>query len=326
MERGPTTPRQLARLTEELAEIGLDWSGRESWHALAIEALDYARRPEVFERRVPTFGAIVAPTTDPATWSMGSGLDIELRPIEGPWLKAARLFADGISSWIVLDPAGGHTGAVFDRPAGSERDLVILAEVLGATIVQRHPGGTVRIVGPAGVHRWDEMSWHHEPPLALWIDAMVASCTRVDRGPIVELLLEFALHDLGPNHIGATLVYGADESRADRLEARLPTPLPLRIDHPRDLGPLRHALAQVDGATLFDLDGVMRQIGVRLVPSVAAESGVDGFRGMRHTAARRYSHDEPGALVIVVSESGTVTVLRAGTILGVSPTASPPEG
>ena len=36
---------------------------------------------------------------------------------------------------------------VFDRPAGSERDLVVLAELFDATIVQRHPAVGVRVVG-----------------------------------------------------------------------------------------------------------------------------------------------------------------------------------
>jgi hypothetical protein len=35
--------------------------------------------------------------------------------------------------------------------------------------------------------------------------------------------------------------------------------------------PLRHALAQVDGAAIFDAHGVLHQLGVRLVPSKAAE-------------------------------------------------------
>ena len=39
---------------------------------------------------------------------------------------------------------------------------------------------------------------------------------------------------------------------------------------------------------------------------------------MRHTAARRYSFDDPTATVIVVSEDGPVTVLRDGHILGAS--------
>ena len=63
---------------------------------------------------------------------------------------------------------------------------------------------------------------------------------------------------------------------------------------------------------MFDADGVLRELGVRLVPSAAAEAEVDGYRGMRHTSARRYSYDDPTATVIVVSEDGPVSVLRAG--------------
>ena len=69
---------------------------------------------------------------------------------------------------------------------------------------------------------------------------------------------------------------------------------------------------------MFDADGVLRELGVRLVPSAEAESSVDGLGGMRHTAGRRYSYDDPGATVIVVSEDGPVSVLRAGAVLGSS--------
>ena len=55
---------------------------------------------------------------------------------------------------------------------------------------------------------------------------------------------------------------------------------------------------------------------MRLVPSPEAESEVDGLRGMRHTSGRRYSFDDPGATVVVVSEDGPVTVLRAGDVIG----------
>ena len=106
---------------------------------------------------------------------------------------------------------------------------------------------------------------------------------------------------------------------------RLALPPPLQITRPVDLAPLRHVLGQVDGAALFDESGTLMEIGVRLVPSTEAESGVDGLRGMRHTAGRRYSYDDPAATVIVVSEDGPVTVLRSGEILGASgPT--PPVG
>jgi hypothetical protein len=82
---------------------------------------------------------------------------------------------------------------------------------------------------------------------------------------------------------------------------------------------LRHALAQVDGAAVFDADGVLRQLGVRLVPSATAEEGVDAFGGTRHTSGRRYSFDDPSATVVAVSADGPVSVLRNGAVLGRSP-------
>lgn len=314
----------MARLVEELDEIGLHWDGREPWHEPALLALDYARRPAVFEHRVPSYGAIVAPTTDESTWNAGSGLEIEVRRTTSSWMQTARLFADGLSSWALV-PMDGDAGAVvFSRPAGSERDLVVLAEVMGATLIQRHPNGTVRVVGTEGVHRWDGMRWQHVPPLSSWIDSVVSACSATGGSPAIEGLLEFALHDLGARNIGATLIAGAVDDGG--FEARLPAPPPLSILSPSNLAPLRHALAQIDGATVFDADGAMRQIGVRLVPTEQAEATVPALRGMRHTAARRYSHDVPMATVVVVSESGSVTVLRGGHVLGVSPRVEQPAG
>jgi DNA integrity scanning protein DisA with diadenylate cyclase activity len=100
------------------------------------------------------------------------------------------------------------------------------------------------------------------------------------------------------------------------VEERLPTPPPLQIRRLAHLAPLRHALAQVDGAAIFNADGVLRQLGVRLVPSKAAEKTVEAFGGTRHTSARRYSHDDPLATVIAVSEDGPVSLLRKGAVLG----------
>ena len=230
-------------------------------------------------------------------------------------LTGSRLFADGLASWLIRRIDGDDEWAVFDRPAGSERDLVVLAEAMAATIVQRHPNGSVRIVGEHGVLRWDGLTWFHEPPIGGWIDAVTA-CSLAGRADVLTPLLEFAVHDLGARGIGATLLYRPDDAAAATVEVRLPPPPALDVTRPTDLAPLRHALAQVDGAAVFDADGVLRELGVRLVPSPEAESSVDGFRGMRHTSGRRYSFDDPQATVIVVSEDGPVTVLRGGDLLG----------
>ncbi len=325
----PPSPGQLRRLVEELAEIGLSLDGSEAWHALAVEEIAYALRPAVHERRVPSYGAILEPTTDEGGWSAATDLEISRRPTATTSLAGARRFADGLASWLIRRTGGRDEWAVFDRPAGSERDLVVLAEALGATMAQRHPSGLVRIVGTFGVYRWDGLRWQHEPLVSTWIDT-VGACAPDGAahgdGEVLETMLEFAVHDLGSRGIGAILVYRPDDAPAPALEQRLPVPPPLQIRKPSDLAPLRHALAQLDGAAVFDVDGTLRHLGVRLVPSPEAESGVEGYRGMRHTAGRRYSYDDRAATVIVVSEDGPVSVLRDGKILGASAPAGDRRG
>jgi hypothetical protein len=312
-------PRRLARLVEELGEHGLDLDGSAPWHDLAVTELDYALRPAVHERRIPSYGAFVAPSIDADVWPAMAQLAIARRSTGSMPVDDARKYADGIVSWLIRDIDGTDTWAVFDRPAGSERDLVVLAETSGAVVIQRHPSRSVRLVGAFGVYRWDGLDWHHEPLVASWIDAVSACGQHGDRDVLLTLL-EFAVHDLGARGIGATLVYRPDDTLRDSHDDRLPPPPPLQITRPFDLAPLRHALAQIDGATLFDADGRLRRIGVRLVPSVSAEATIGGFGGTRHTSGRRYSFDDPDATVIVVSEDGPVTVLRAGQILGASRT------
>lgn len=314
-------PGRFRRLVDELSEEGFPGVDPNGWSATLLAEIDYAMRPPIHERRVPSFGAIIEPSSPPLDWQALTQLEITSRPVHAEAAWSARLFCDGLSSWLVRgDPAGGDSFVVFDRPAGSERDLVIIAAASGATIVQRHPAGVVRIVGPFGVLRWDAMRWHHEPPVGAWIDEVAACCERGDQR-VLHQLLEFAVHDLGARGVGALLIYRPVDAPGGELEQRLPVPPPLRIDSPFDLAPLRHVLAQIDGAAVFDGDGTLRLLGVRLVPSSDAESGVEGFRGMRHTAGRRYSFDDPLATVIVVSEDGPVTVLRHGELVGHSPPA-----
>ncbi len=61
---------------------------------------------------------------------------------------------------------------------------------------------------------------------------------------------------------------------------------------------------------------MLRRLGVRLVPSAAAEETVDVLGGTRHTSGRRYSRDDRLATVIAISEDGPVSVLRNGALLG----------
>jgi hypothetical protein len=306
---------RLRRLAEELEESGLRTDGVPAFRTMLVEEIDHALRPAIHERRVPGGGTILDPVADPALWAPGTQLDITRKSVGRQPLPAARRFVDGLSSWLLRRSDGTNEWMVFDRPAGSERDLVVLAAVLGATIVQRHPNGSVRVVGTFGVLRWEGFGWHHEPPVDSWIDT-VAACGAHGDHEVLAAMLAFAVHDLGSLGIGALLIYRPDDAPGPAVEERLPVPPPLRIRRPAHLAPLRHALAQVDGAAIFDADGVLRRLGVRLIPSRAAEETVEALGGTRHTSGRRYSRDDPLATVIAVSEDGPVSVLRNGAVLG----------
>lgn len=307
--------RRRRRLAEELEETGLALDRFPAdVQAMLLEEVEHGLRPAVHERRVVISGTILAPSTDPGTWEEGTQLAITRGTIGEQPLAAARRFADGRSSWLLRRTGGSVEWLVFDRPAGSERDLVVLSDVLGATIVQRHPAGSVRVVGDFGVLRWENFRWHHEPPVTSWIDVVTAEPGHGD-AEVIEALLDFAVHDLGSLGVGSLLIYRPDGDPGPAVEQRLPIPPPLRITRATHLAPLRHALSQVDGAAVFDGQGVLHQLGVRLVPSTAAEANVEALGGTRHTSARRYSHDDPLATVIAVSEDGPVSIFRAGALL-----------
>jgi hypothetical protein len=312
-----SSPRRLQRLRDELEEEVGSMFAAVADADVVLDEVDYALRPPRHERRLPTYGAIVLPTVPVAGWTGATGLRAEVSATSTRDDHDVRRYADGLASWTLRSTAGVDALVVFDRSAGSERDLVVLGEATGAVIVQRRPDRGVRIVGAFGVARWDGSSWHVEPPLRSWLER--ASCGLTDRDTaILEQLLRFAVHDLGAAGIGALFVLGGTD--AGLVEERLAPPPPLRLDHPSDLGPLRHVLAQVDGAAFVDSTGVLRRLGVRLIPSPAAEDAIDALGGTRHTSARRYSADDPDAIVVAVSDDGPVTVFRGGRIIGRSPT------
>jgi DNA integrity scanning protein DisA with diadenylate cyclase activity len=308
--------RRRDRIAEDLRDLGVSLDGGETGRII-LEEVDEALHPIPHERMVPTTGTVVAPATDPTTWDRLTRLHIARVSAIDHSIAGARRYADGQSTWLLrADPDATHW-LLFDRPAGSERDLVILARALGATLVQRGDGGVIRVVGAFGVVRWERYTWHHEPPVSSMVER-VSYAAPLQQSVTIEALLTFAVHDLGAAGIGSLLVYRATETPGPIVEERLAHPPELRISEPMHLAPLRHALSQTDGAAIFDVNGTLLRLGVRLVPSREAEAAIDPLGGTRHTSARRYSFDDPSAIVIAVSESGPVSVLQAGEVLATS--------
>jgi hypothetical protein len=312
-----SAPARLRRLAEELEEVGLRLDPSVVGRIL-LEEIDRALRPPVHERRVVSGGTIVEPASDPSLWAAGTDLVITRGELGDQPLPAARRFADGLSSWLLRRANGQNEWVIFDRSAGSERDLVVMARVFEATIVQRHPAWMVRVVGPSGVFRWAGISWHHEPPVTKWLTALTSDAAEGDAA-VLTAMLAFAVHDLGSLRIGALLVYRSHSEPGPPVEERLPEPPPLQVRRASNLAPL----AQIDGAAVFDREGVLRQLGVRLMTSKASERNVEALGGTRHTSGRRYSYDDRFATVIAVSDDGPVTVFRGGSVLGTSHDGTP---
>lgn len=309
------TPGRLRRLTEELLEEQLGVIERSSVPAALVDEIDYALRPPRHERRTPSYGSFVLPERPIQAWHEVTGLDIVTSSTVNDLDDEVRRYADGLTSWTIRTASGVDSLVVFDRSTGSERDLVVLASASGAMIVQRHPNGEVRLVGSFGVARWDGLGWHVEPPVDSWVKWATSGLDEFDTVYLGHLI-RFAVHDLGAKGVGALIVFrpGADSELA--REHRMSPPPPLRIHLPADLAPLRHVLSQTDGAALFDASGTLVQLGVRLIPTPEAELSIDARGGTRHISARRYSFDDPGAVVIAVSEDGPVTVYRGGEVIG----------
>ncbi len=141
------TDGRLRRLTEELVDERLGVIESSASPAAVVDELDYALRPPRHELRVPSYGSFVLPTRDIAEWNEPTGLEFFVSEASERADDDVRRYADGVSSWTIRTLDGVTALVVFDRPAGSERDLVVLAEATGATIVQRHPIGLVRLVG-----------------------------------------------------------------------------------------------------------------------------------------------------------------------------------
>lgn len=311
-------PGRLERLLGELREERVPALDGAPEGLGALVELSYALRPHVHEGLVPTYGAIVVPSStvlgDHAVFREGT--NATLIPVGGLDVRFARRFADGMATFAVrMNDAISHI-ACFGRDISAEYDLVGLQSAVGGLVIQRHLGGQVRVFGPSGVVRWDGIGWHHDPPLELWLNRLAAVAPHL---PIDEMrsVLRFAVHELGGRRIGSTLIWRpvdavATRGRVEPLVHNVPL---LRLGQPGEAAAIAHALAQTDGAAIFDGQGGLRSIGLRLAPSTAAETSVRAMSGMRHTSAVRYSFDDRDCVVIVVSDAGPVTIMHAGKVV-----------
>jgi hypothetical protein len=275
---------------------------------LVLDELEYARRPPLFERRAPIYGSIVVPGDRSL---IESGELVDLIELDAMSLDVARRFADGRSTYLVRQPDLPLQLACFRRSVQYEADLVEIQADMGAIIVQRTAMGVTRAFTETGAVEWAGYRWTNRPNARSQHEALQPLLPGIDK-PVLAGLLELAVHWLSPSRVGATLVLPGDNDEAGLdLEHSVVAPaltVTTRYHYPA----LFAALMQTDLATIVAADGAVLRLAVGLRATPEAGSTIDHARGMRHRSAARYTFDQPGALAVVVSEDGPVTVFLEG--------------
>jgi len=275
---------------------------------LVLDELEYARRPPLFERRAPIYGSIVVPGDRSL---IESGELVDLIGLDDMSLDIARRFADGRSTYLVRQPDRPLQLACFRRSVQYEADLVEIQADIGAVIVQRTAMGVTRAFTETGAVEWAGYRWTNRPNARSQQEALQPQLPRVDK-PVLAGLLELAVHWLSPSRVGATLVLPGDHGDAGMdLEHSVVAPaltVTTRYHYPA----LFAALMQTDLATIVAADGAVLRLAVGLRATPEAGSTIGHERGMRHRSAAGYTFDQPGALAVVVSEDGPVSVFHRG--------------
>jgi DNA integrity scanning protein DisA with diadenylate cyclase activity len=311
MDAGVELSSAARRLKGELADDGIDL-GVDGWlRDLVLDELDYSRHIPQFERRAPLYGSMIVPD-DRSLVSAGELVDlVDLDTVD---LATARRFADGRSTYLARWSDGTRQLACFRRSVQYEADMVEVQADTGAYIVQRTAHlGITRLFTPRNTVEWSGYRWRARANATAMQHKLERKLPGVDPA-VLGGILALALHWLSPGRVGATLVLPGRHGDAGLdVEHSLAVP-PLTVTNRHHFPALLAALMQSDLATVVDDTGPVRCIGVALRPSPDAiahvEVGVDD--GMRHRSAAGWTYDHPGALAIVVSEDGPVTLFHSG--------------
>jgi len=309
--------RRRLRLSVELADEQVGFIPHDAPDELRDALLDElvkARYPGLHEGRVATYGCIVVPDgVDVETVLPMFGTPITLAaqtPIDDPIL---RTMARGKTTFLVRTIHGPV--ALVEMAVDREVETVRLVRRTGVFVLQRTPAAEIKAFGVDEVWEHANDTWSSRP----YAESRLAELRGfTGRGSIqvTANLLDLCVHLLSDRGIGATLVWLLDdrESVPAALSARAGSALPaeLSVARTEHLEAIAALLDGVDGACLVAADGRVLRVGAHLAATDDARRFVPAEDGTRHTSARRFSFDEPYALVFVVSVEGRVTVYSDG--------------
>ncbi|GAB6984384.1 hypothetical protein JCM10369A_09080 [Nocardioides pyridinolyticus] len=288
--------------------------------AILLEEIIYARHAPVHEGLRPRYGCVLVADLG----EVGADEKSALREIVHHDVWSIRPMVDGSSTMLVRD----LTGRLGIIPVEVEDELALvdfLSRMKGVS-VQRLADGRLRIGTRAGIALNDGGDWSLRPATGSVIRSLTGelalpdgSLSRLERMREIGRLLELCYHGLSPNGIGATIVVNLSGEAADLFEGTsdegaVPA-MALNVFRREDQVLLRNMLAYEDGACLVDADGGLARYASKLKFSDKAVDVASEHGGSRHTSAKRFSFDHPGALAVVVSADGPITLFCGGSAL-----------
>ncbi|MDO3401372.1 DNA integrity scanning protein DisA nucleotide-binding domain protein [Mycolicibacterium neoaurum] len=304
---------------------------------VVCEEIVHARYVEVHEGYRPSYGCVLVP----ALTDIGAADGITLAQLtanhetpadsplteelsDTPWLNEdvapkLRQIIDGSSTFLIRDLDGRF--AFGTVPAADELALLELSRALSGVCIQRLGSGRIQVLTTEIVCVNDNFDWRWLTTASEILPKLIATLeppSDMLEDITVHLgeLLDLCVHLLSPRGIGATVVWRISAGPSGAWSNQPTTP-PVRLNFfdKRDRSAIVALLATVDGACVVARDGALMSYWAMLDPSTTAKELVTEQGGTRHTSAKRYSYDEPGSLVVVVSADGPVSVFSDGARL-----------
>lgn len=287
--------------------------------AQVIEETLYACFAVRHENKPRVYGAILADTDIAPVLSRYSDLYLPLP------LHEARVLADGDHSFVVRVGTNVEL-RTFCYSCASEYELFrIRDEFLRGisiyedsdrqiAIVTRSIDGEVRVLGPRSIAIKRDDNWYLKQYKYAYAEGVRLSQPLESKSVrTIREALSLCVHGLSAQRVGGTIVIkrteGAFQSIGSIGSTRAPQP-EISISDPRWHIMLVRLMAQTDGAILVRSDGQLELVGAKLATTPTKCSPHPG--GMRHNSAKSYSACYPDCTLIVVSESGPVTVFASG--------------
>jgi DisA bacterial checkpoint controller nucleotide-binding len=309
--------RRRVRLAVELADEQVGFIPPDADDDLRDALLDElvkARYPEVHEGRAASYGCIVIPdgiNVDEVLPLFGTRIPlVDGTTVDDPLL---RTMASGRTTFLVRTVSGPV--ALVEMAVDREVEMVRLVRRTGVFVVQRTPSAVVKGFGAGEVWEHINDAWTSRPYAESRL-AELRSFTGRGSIQVTANLLDLCVHLLSDRNVGATLVWLLDQRetvpRALASREGSAPPAELSVARTEHLEAIAGLLDGVDGACLIAADGRVLRVGAHLAATKQALRFVPAEGGTRHTSARRFSFDEPYALVFVVSVEGRVTVYSDG--------------